>query len=72
MTRKFAKILLILSDTQLKEVYEKIVGMIIDKLVNCNKYVYGSAEKTEKCLMIFNRMIYYVSSKCNEAWCYFF
>lgn len=63
MSRKIAKLLLILSDTQLKEVYEKMIGMITEKLVNCNKYVYGSAEKVEKCLMIFNRMLSYVTSK---------
>jgi hypothetical protein len=54
---RLAKVLLVLADATKPEVYSMAVEMVVDKLVDCNKYAYASAEKVEKCLGIFYCML---------------
>jgi len=54
---RLAKVLLVLADAKKPEVYSRAVEMVVEKLVDCNKYAYASAEKVEKCLGIFYCML---------------
>ncbi len=58
---KFAKLILMYADINQEEIYSKSVLTLIDKLVNCNKYVYASGERVEKCLTIFINMLSYIT-----------
>lgn len=58
---KFAKLILIYADISREEIYSKSVLTLIDKLLNCNKYVYASGERVDKCLAIFVNMLSYIT-----------
>lgn len=60
---KFAKLILIYADINREEIYSKSVMLLIDKLLNCNKYVYASGERVDKCLVIFVNMLSYIAGK---------
>lgn len=59
---KLAKIILILCDTNQEVVYKKVIETLVDRLINCNKYIYMSTERVEKCLFIFSFMINHLRS----------
>ena len=60
---KIAKLILLFCDTSKETTYKKTLEALTDRLLNCNKYVYSSSEKVEKCLLIFNSLIDYLKSK---------
>ena len=60
---KLAKLIMLFCDTSKESTYKKTIESLTDRLVCCNKYVYSSSEKVEKCLLIFNSMIGYLKSK---------
>ena len=60
---KVAKLVLLLSDAGLIESFKNPIEQIIDKLANCNKYIYMSEQVVANCLEIFNLMISYINSK---------
>jgi hypothetical protein len=60
---KLAKFIILFCDTNKESTYKKTIEALTDRLLCCNKYVYSSSEKVEKCLLIFNSMIGYLRSK---------
>ncbi len=59
---KIAKLILLFCDTNSEKAYKITLESLTDRLINCNKYVYSSSEKVEKCLMIFSSLIDYLKS----------
>ena len=59
---KLAKLLLILFDASVQSVYKKQLELLVDRLANCNKYIYMNNERVEKCLFIFNVMMSLIRS----------
>ena len=57
------KIILVCADAGKSEVCAGVVEMIVEKLVDCNKYAYASAEKVEKCLTVLCHMLGCVKGK---------
>ena len=61
---KMAKLILILSDSAGQEdLVKKSIESVVDKLTNCNKYIYMSQEVVESCLGVFNSMLSYINGK---------
>ena len=61
---KMAKLILILSDSAGQEdLVKKSIESVVDKLFNCNKYIYMSQEVVESCLGVFNSMLSYTNGK---------
>ena len=71
---KIAKLILLFCDTNSEKAYKITLEALTDRLNNCNKYVYSSSEKVEKCLMIFSSLIDYLKSNFSNKFhsIYFF
>ncbi len=59
---KLAKLFLILFDANALSVLKKHLELLVDRLANCNKYIYMNNERVEKCLFIFNFMLTLIRS----------
>jgi hypothetical protein len=59
---KLAKVILLLLDTNEEQIFKSSIETLSDKLVSCNKYIYMSTERIEKCLLILNSMIDFLKS----------
>lgn len=72
-SNKIAKFILMLADcvtddtksrvTTAEECCRQTTELLIEKFTTCNKHVYASGEKMEKCIFIFHFMIYHWNSK---------
>lgn len=63
ISAKLAKFILLLLDTNEENIFKNSIETLNDKLISCNKYIYMSTEKVEKCLLILNSMIDLLKSK---------
>ncbi len=57
ISAKLAKFILFLLDTNEEHIFKSSIETLSDKLISCNKYIYMSTERVEKCLLILNNMI---------------
>ena len=72
-SNKIAKFILMLADcvadgtkslvAAAEECCRQTTELLIEKFTTCNKHVYASGEKMEKCIFIFHFMIYHWNSK---------
>ena len=72
-SNKIAKFILMLADCVVdgtkslvaaaEECCRQTTELLIEKFTTCNKHVYASGEKMEKCIFIFHFMIYHWNSK---------
>ena len=63
ISAKLAKFILLLLDTNEENIFKSSIETLNDKLISCNKYIYMSTERVEKCLLILNSMIDLLKSK---------
>jgi hypothetical protein len=62
-SKKFAKLMLMVFDTNKEAIYKNATELLTECLVTCNRYIYMSADKIEKFLFIFGLMLQHVNSK---------